>query len=69
MHTVPGFANVCSRGYVYSVAKQVPSADQHVADVNPDAEADAAIRCETCVRLGQSSLGLYRALHSVNCAS
>jgi hypothetical protein len=45
------------------------SADHHVTDVDADAEINATIRRETSVRLGQSSLGLYRALHSFNCAS
>jgi hypothetical protein len=55
--------------YVHSVAKQVTCADHYVADVDTDAEADAAIRCETGVRFGQSSLCGHPALHGINGAS
>jgi hypothetical protein len=37
--------------------------------VNPDAEADAAVGCETRVRFGQSSLCVHSALNGVNGAS
>src|SRR5262245_34373370 len=33
--------------------------------MDADAEADAAIRCETGVRFGQSSLRLHGALHGI----
>jgi hypothetical protein len=36
-----------ARRNVHAFAEQVPSADHHVPDVNTDAEAYAAIRCET----------------------
>jgi hypothetical protein len=32
------------RGYVHTIAKEVPSANHHVTDVNPDAEVDAPVR-------------------------
>jgi hypothetical protein len=32
-----------ARGYVHSIAKQVPSAYHHVTDVDADAEIDAAV--------------------------
>src|SRR5262249_53237730 len=38
-------------------------------DVNTNAEANAAIRRETGVRLGKSRLGFHRALHGVNGAT
>src|SRR5262249_43085488 len=41
----------------------------YVANVDANAEADAAIRCETGVRFGQSGLRLHRALHRVHRAS
>jgi len=54
---------------VHAVTEEVPSAYHYVADVDTDAEADAAIRCETGVRFGQGSLRLYRALHRLHSAS
>src|SRR5262249_24687104 len=51
---------------VHAVSEQISSAQHHVADVDANAEINATVRCETNVRLGQSSLGLYRALHSVH---
>jgi hypothetical protein len=54
------------RGYVHSVAKEVPRAHHHVADVNPDAEIDALVGRDTCVRFGQRSLRIYGTLHGVN---
>jgi hypothetical protein len=57
------------RGYIYPVAEQVSSAHHHVADVHANAKADAAIRCETGVHFGQSSLRFYRALHRLHGAS
>ena len=37
--------------------------------MDTDAEIDALVRCDTGVRLGQSGLGLHRALHGVHRAS
>jgi hypothetical protein len=57
------------RSNVHAVAKQVTRAHHYVADVNPDAEIDAPVRRDTCVRLGQSRLCLHRTLHGIHCAS
>ena len=53
-------------GNVHTVSKEVPSTHHHVADVDTDAEANAAIWCETGVRFRQGSLRLHRALHCFN---
>ena len=50
----------------HTVTEQVSGAHHHVPDVDPDAEANAAIRRKSGVRLGESSLRLHRALYGVN---
>jgi hypothetical protein len=57
------------RGNVHAIAEEVPGAYQDVTGVYTDAEAYAAISCETGVGFGQSGLRLHRALHGINGAS
>src|SRR6516162_5992248 len=66
----PGFRDCLQpRRYVHSVTKQVSSPNHHVADMHTNAEADAAVGCETGVRTGQGSLRIHGALYRVNGAS
>jgi hypothetical protein len=58
-----------SRRNVHAVAEEVSRAYHYVTDVNPDAEIDLSVGRDTCVRLGQSSLCIHRALHGINGAS
>ena len=51
---------------MFPVSKQVPGSDHDVADVNPNAEVDAAVGRETGVRFGQGGLRIHRALHRVH---
>jgi hypothetical protein len=53
------------RRYVHPVAKEVPSAHHHIANVNADAESDVLFGRDICVRFGQGCLRVYRALHGV----
>jgi hypothetical protein len=54
------------RGNVHTVAEEVPSAHHYVADVNPDAEIDALVGRDACIRLGPNSLRVHCALHGIN---
>ena len=70
MHTVSGVRQCLKpRRDVHTVAEEVPSAYHYVADVDTDAEIDAPVRRDTCVRLGQGGLRLHRALHGLHGAS
>ena len=51
---------------VHAIAEQVPGPDHHVADVNSNAEVDAAVGRETGVRFGQGRLRIHRALHRIH---
>jgi hypothetical protein len=54
------------RGNVHAIAEQIPSAHHHVTDMHTNAKIDALVGWDTRVRLGQSSLGLHRALYGIN---
>src|SRR6202007_2929997 len=58
-----------TRRDIHAVAKEVPSAHHHVADVDTNAETNAAIWCKTGVRFGQGGLCIHRALHGLNGAT
>jgi hypothetical protein len=69
IQTVPGVANVWSRGNVHTLAEEVPSAYHYVSYVDTDTEANAAIRWETGVRFGKGGLSLDCALHGLHRAA
>src|SRR5262245_52793409 len=54
------------RRNVHAIAEKVTSAHHYVSDVHANAEIDAAVKCETGVRLDQGVLRLHRALHGVH---
>src|SRR5262249_16884232 len=54
------------RGNVHTITEEVSTAYHHVTDVDTDAEAYPAIRCETGVRFKQGGLRLNGALHGVH---